>query len=262
MQSLNSMMRNASLSSGRQRQKMMNPGKARTQPVLSDILPQTEQSNARNAMYVSKNYQVQQYIGNILDPSGQYLADVCERKLPDAFSRKTAVVRSVSTYDLFVNYDMSVPAGETGRFAVAIQPWLGGTDKPNHYKVGVTNVTGPYSTIDWSSKDSYLDDVGGVDPRVDRSWVTLTQETLGVYQLFNAGSGGSSPKVFPDSGAIDPETGCTSWFTYNTEGIRMQGTGSGNPNQWLLGPGQYAFSFEATTADTFSAGPTLTHARS
>lgn len=225
-------------------------------PILADILPQTEQSNARNAMYVSKNYQVQQYVGNILDPSGQFLPDVSQRKLPDSFPRKTALVRSVQTFEISIPYIVSA-SSDTGRFAIAIQPWMGATDKPYKYKIGITNPAGPYSLQDWSDQANYLDDIMGVDPRVDRFWVTLTQQTLGVYQLFNA-SGSTTPKVFPDSGFDPPETACGSWFHQNTDGISLQDTGSGNPNEWELGPGQYVFSYESTTADTFTAGPTLT----
>lgn len=204
---------------------------------------------------MSKNYQTQQYVGNILDPSGQYLADVCVRKLPDAFNRKTAVVRSVMTFDVPVPFKASSP-GDTGRFAIAIQPWLGATTAPGQYKIGITNPNGPYTIQDWSSGSLYINDLGGVDPRVDRFWVTLTQDTLGVYQLFNA-SGSVTPKVFPDSGPQNPETACGSWFQQNTDDIEMQSTGSGNANTWQLGPGQYSFSYESTTGDNFVAGPTL-----
>lgn len=225
------------------------------QPVQSNIIPRNELNKLQMTQMVSKNKMVQDYVGTLIDPKGGMLEDVLCRKLPDSFNRPTAVVRSVLSYDIPVFYSSST--SDTGRFAVAVQPWLGGLDSPAHYKTAIADVLGPWSNQDWSSSAVYMDALGKQDPRIDPFYTTLTQPPKGVYQIFNAASS-VTPKVFLDGTGTPLEFSNSGAFLYNSDAIELLDTGSGNSNEWQLGPGQYAFSYESTTGDTFTAAPTLT----
>lgn len=232
------------------------PARARVtmQPIQNNIIPRNELDRMQMTQYVSKNKMVQDYVGNLIDPKGAMLTVEC-RKLPDSFPRATAVVKSVLSYDIPIFYSASTT--DTGRFSIAVQPWLGNIDDPSHYKVAIADVAGPWANQDWSSSAVYLDSIGEQDPRLDPFYITLTQSPKGVYQIFDA-VGGITPKVFEDGTGTPLEFSNSSAFLYNTQGVELLDTGAGVANAWQLGPGQYAFSFVSTTADTFAANPTLT----
>jgi hypothetical protein len=208
----------------------------------SIVLPRNEQDRMMRVVNSGQG-PVSEYLATLMFPK------LHASRVPDSFARPTALVRSIASFSLPVFFD---PASlDAGRFSMALQPWIGSTVTPNQYKFGIANTeAGNWSGLDWTSPLSYINNVEGSDPRVDPFFTNLTQPNLGDYSLTNL-AGGVSPIPFPMAASAPWENGSTSWFHFDTPGIKMQFTNTLG-NEWLIGPGQYNVQFFASTADTIT----------
>lgn len=106
----------------------------------------------------------------------------------DIVSQPTTLYRSVREFALVVNMDNTI---NSGRFSLAVQPKLGGTDSLNHYQVAIVNnsIGWPTST-QFSQASTYVTNNLGVDPRVDPNVPTLTYPPIGNLALTSFGYSG------------------------------------------------------------------------
>lgn len=223
--------------------------------------PTNEFDNLRQVVMASRDRKIKDYLGTLVDPKGAVFQNR-EPRIPDSWPRGTATARSVMDLDIPIFY--SATSSNTGRFFVAVQPFLGSISSPNQYKVAVSdgsfaNVNG-WNNTDWSNKNAYLSNVGGRDPRLDLHYNSLTQTFKGDYRIEDGGVSQPAPKPFPESANAPFENGSTSFvggLLGNTASIQMLNTGPAVANRWNIGPGQYQVMFSCLATATFSAGPNL-----
>lgn len=248
--------RKAKMGAGAQRPRMIRK-KGSTIQVFDESnlnLPRNEADRFSTIVAAEKNDQVAKYLACLINPKQNI------SRIPDSFPRPTAVVRSILDFGIPVRYDSTDP--DPGRFSMAVQPFLGSTDRVARFKVGVTSGTAPgslqWNNNDFSSSNVYATALNGLDVRVDPYMTTLTQNPPGIYQIFNSTANGSTtPKAFKDAlvfPSIYPEDSNTSFVHDTNPGVSLVTTAAGAANQFRIAPGQYLFMYEATTADTFTAG--------
>jgi len=213
------------------------------------VVPMNEQDRMMKTVKSGMNPMVQAYLATMIHPK------MNQSRIPDSFTRPTALVRSSTTLDIPIFLSASQP--DLGRFSAAIQPTLGSISSPSSYKVALAvGNGGPWDNEDFGNSASYAGVLNGKDVRLDQQYFVLTQPPIGDYNLFN--SSGVTPQPYITTSTAPYEKANFSSFQYNTPGIQLQFFQTGHlGNRWKLPIGQYNFNFVGTTADTFSATATL-----
>lgn len=177
--------------------------------------------------------------------SSKYLASlVCPKynmaRVPDSYARPTALVRSIQVFDIPCVF---TGAADDGRFACFIRPCLGDTSSPLRYKVGcVDSLAGPGWPTDLTVATAYLEDVGGVDPRLDPFYAALTQPGNFFEYLSTTGLLAASTSILP--GAIVE--------SQSSYGLRVLTVG--NPVVFTLPVGTYFVSYSILGTGIGAAG--------
>lgn len=178
-------------------------------------------------------------------------------RVPDSYARPTLTVNSTFVFPISVNYLNSSDVKGYGRFSIAVQPHMGSLASPHSYKVAIVKplgASGQWSEVDWESADAYVDNIDGVDPRLDQYYTTLTQPPVGEYSI---SQGVSTNNPLPIATTAPYESLCQVWSTYNS-GVHMVPGSPNGQNYFRVSPGQYNLHFNAATtayATTFSTNP-------
>lgn len=146
--------------------------KALTPAVLNASLQQTGRSLPNNGPRVDFGRNpYAEYLRCLIDPAGN------SARIPDAYPRPTAVFTTEQSFDV----PLLVDAYSGGKFSFALQPILGDTSTPTHYKCAVSNAARMASTqttwdqVNWSDPSAYLTIAGnGADVRIDPNSGVLT----------------------------------------------------------------------------------------
>lgn len=233
---------------------MVKSRSAQVFDVDQTYIPRNEQARMTKFIRTAPDDLTMQYLMCLINPKYNLSA------VPDSNPRPSSVVRSITEFNIPVQFNPSDP--EAGRFSIAVQPHLGSVTTPTQYKVGIISSSGAagWAANDFSAAQSYLQTVDGSDYRIDPFFALLTMPQMGCYQLF-ASPAGTNPKVFPDvppATGEPPEFDNGSWYTFQAPGIKLITTAVGANNNWSLAPGQYLFAYIGTTADTFASNPNIT----
>ncbi len=108
---------------------------------------------------------VKHYLMSLVDPK----TNQC--RVPDAFNRETALVRSITVIDVPIRMDSTT---NSGRFSCLIQPHLGALNDISNYAVALVNGNSTWPS-NFADSGSYEDIVGNFDVRLDPNYTMLTQ---------------------------------------------------------------------------------------
>lgn len=185
-------------------------------------IPKDEQDRMVNFLYSnSDNLSVIEYVGMLMNPKF-YM-----RRYMDPFSRPTALVRSIATFDVPCWIDAT---GNSGRFSCAIQPTLGSPDgnSPTVWKQALVNGLNPWPT-DFTVPASFIQVLNGRDLRVDPFYEPLTQGPSGFLSVYS-----NAP------GSMTPFAGGTSTVAVEDSSLGISFTIRPSTNgRWYLQPGSY-----------------------
>lgn len=109
-------------------------------------------------------------------------------RIPDADSNSSAMYRSYEVYDIPVRTGTGL--SNSGAFSVAIQPKIGDSGDPSKFKVAVadpTLISNNPQAVDWSARQSYLSQLGTLDPRMVNEIDTLALNEAGFFQFNGVG---------------------------------------------------------------------------
>jgi len=184
----------------------------------SMVVPRNEQDRVGRLLSAQHNDFVASYLATLINPKSHM------SRVPDSYARPTALVRSISTYDIPVFIDGTV---DSGRFSAAIQPTMGGISAPINFKVGLVkgNTTWP---TDFSNSGNYTTTLNGRDVRLDQFYGQLTQPYTG-----SCGADAVSISPNPPFGAAGA---FALGFGYNLSPVYSV---AGNYSRFTLSPGLY-----------------------
>jgi len=188
-------------------------------------IPKDDQDRMINFMYGnSDNLSVIEYVGMLMNPK-YYM-----RRYMDPFARPTALVRSISTFDVPCYLDSTI---NSGRFSVAINPTLGNPDgnSPISWKQALVDGQGPWP-VDFTTPDNFIQVLGGRDLRVDPFYSPLTQPGQGfLYARAQTPASATPFAAGTSSTAVqDPSLGIAYTIVASTNGV------------WYMQPGSYLVS--------------------
>lgn len=178
-------------------------------------------------------------------------------RIPDSYARETAVISSVFSYPVAVNYNNPADP-DYGRFSVAVQPHMGSLSHPGAYKIAIAKpppVGTMWSEVDWTDPASYVNNAGGTDPRLDQYYTQVNCPPVGAYLLLQ---GASNPRPLPLAGSAPYEDTIQVWSHYNMEGVTLLPGSPNGTNYFRISPGQYDLHFDALALNTtFVGAPAL-----
>jgi len=218
----------------------------------------------RNAVPLSNQIRFNQALSTIDDKMVRdYLATLVypfanKSRIPDSFNRSTALVSSTFVGSIEVCHN-NPDDPDIGRWAVAVNPHFGSLADPASFKIAIVrppqSSTGLWSQLDFTSPDTYVRNIDGVDPRLDPNYTMITQPPVGAYVLVQ-GSNANNP--FPVAATAPYETATQIWSNYNT-GVELQSTLTNGHNIFRVSPGQYNVHFDTkVTGNTFTQIPAWT----
>lgn len=111
-------------------------------------------------------------------------------RLPDSTTKKTALFKDISLFEIPVYFANPPDPIHDGRFSIHIRPGLGsinpdpvtGLVEPENFKLAVVNASGGWPT-NMALAGSYFSSLGGTDPRLSKFYAALTQQKLGLLAL-------------------------------------------------------------------------------
>jgi len=136
-------------------------------------VPANEQSSLLSLVSAGDSEMLKTYLATLVYPR----ANMC--RVPDSYPRPTALVRSISTFDVPVYLDTTI---DSGRFAISILPTLGGTNTLQAYKQALVDGSSPWPR-DFSDQNNFTSVLGGRDLRVDQFFGPLTQGSPGLLHI-------------------------------------------------------------------------------
>lgn len=186
------------------------------------------------------------YVTLLVDPEEGPLVGVPE---PSVGSRPTGLMRSVMTFEVPVNFNMT-NAADNGKFGVIINPALGDASAPRRFKAAMVDTTGGDWGPDFSSPLAFARVIGGKTLTVDPASRTLVQPPPSYYEAY----GENTPAVYSQS-----PLGAAGTYTVNATTNDEQNFNVGGATLVVVGattatltlpPGQYTLSLETTYAAT------------
>jgi len=166
-----------------------------------------------------------------MNPSGS----MC--RIPDSFSRPTALVRSIVELPVSVYFAVAPGTTNDGRFSVMARPILGSNNLPTNYAIAQTVGNAPWP-IDMSAAAAYVSGggVGGLDPRINPYMTEITQPPPAFWHA--DGNYGVPLGTEPFG---NPTVNAASY------GLNITLNRNNVANSFVLPPGQYEMMWNATT---------------
>jgi len=155
-------------------------------------------------------------------------------RIPDPYSRPTALVRSIVETPVTV-YFANPGVANDGRFSVMARPILGSNNTPGNYAIAQTIGSGPWPT-DMSAAGAYVSGggLGGLDPRINPYMTELTQPPPAWWHADLGALVGTEPFGDPV-------------LNGNNYGMNVTLNSNNVANSFTLPPGQYDMEWNATT---------------
>jgi len=153
-------------------------------------------------------------------------------RIPDSFTKCSALVRSVQSFDITANFDGSQNAG---RYSATFQPIIGDVSELSHWQnLIVGNEAWP---ADFTLETNWTNTISGQDPALDQFFPNLVLPSLG--QVMLAGSGGT--------GIYGPNPATVEAGTFS---LPYQTSTATNIDTFVLDPGLYSIASNITYPGT------------
>jgi hypothetical protein len=166
------------------------------------MIPRNEQDRVSRMIESTEDQLVAKYLACLVNPKGMM------SRVPDSFPRPTALVRSISTFEIVCNVDGT---SNSGRFSAAIQPTLGNLGSVEAYKIALVDSSAGWPT-DFTDPASFVSVINGRDVRLDQFYQTLTQPPLGSSTLVSSAAGTGA---IPFGAAVTAQSGYGLNYNYD-----------------------------------------------